>query len=125
MTGVQTCALPISDVTPGRDIAADNEGLEALKEARSRRANFNFDLVGIPVGADLYFLANADDAPEHHATVIDARRIQFGGEVMSLSAAAGQILASRGLSSTVAGTEYWYYESESLADRRRRLEEAD
>lgn len=111
-----------TDVTPGTDIVEDAESQRALNEARSRRENFNFGMVGIPVGTQLYFLANSDDSPAVTAIVTSNNRISLDGAETSLSGAAGRILRGRGMSSNVAGTEYWYFEGESLADRRRRME---
>ena len=110
------------NVTPTNDVVEDQESQRALTEARARRENFNFEMVGIPSGAQVYFLANSDDSPDAVARVVGRNRILFEGEETSLSGAAGRLLANRGLSSNVAGTEYWHFEGESLADRRRRME---
>ena len=108
--------LEIKDVTPKTDIVDSKEDLLALNKARNRRAVFNFKMVGIPVGAELYFSRNE----EIKATVKDNRTIIYNGEETSLSASAKKILKA---SNAVAGTDYWSYEGETLVERRHRMEE--
>ena len=112
------------DVTPGRDADLDPESVRALNEAREKRANFNFEMVKIEPGAELTFRTNTDEEPVAIATVQSRNRIMFEGHVMSLSAAAGVVLGRRGLSTNIAGTEYWEFKGETLADLRRRMEAA-
>ena len=50
------------DVTPATLAAEDEESRQAVEKSRSRRERFNFEMVGIPVGADVAFLGCA----EHH-----------------------------------------------------------
>ncbi|MBP7775162.1 MAG: GIY-YIG nuclease family protein [Candidatus Saccharimonas sp.] len=109
----------IEDITPGHDIVDSPEDQRALDEARQIRSRFNFDMVGIPLGATLYF--SRDETVT--AKVIGrtgSESIEFNGTPMSLSAAAQQAL---GYSNVVAGTDYWSYEGETLDERRRRMEE--
>ncbi len=108
--------------TPQGDVVEDAESQRALTDALKRRENFNFEMVGIAPETEIYFLTNAADSPENRAIVVSKNRIRFNGEEMSLSAAAGQLLKARGMASTVAGPEYWHFDGESLADRRRRFE---
>ena len=108
----------IENVTPKRDIVETKEDQEALDAARKIRSRFNFEMVKIPVGAELYFSRDENIK----AKVIDthtANSIEFNGKKTSLSRSAQKIL---GYQYGVAGTDYWMYEGETLDERRRRFE---
>lgn len=105
----------IENVTPGRDYVENSEDQQALNQARTRRAVFNFKMANIPVGAELSFVSDENIK----AKVIDNKLIEFGGETTSLSASAQKLL---GYPYQVQGTIYWLYEGETLDERRRRLE---
>ena len=111
------------DVTPGSDVVEDEESRRALEQSRARRGRFNFNMVGIPVGAEVYFRPDPGQEEPITAMVHSHNSILFEGEVVTLSRAAGDILERRGMARTVAGPEYWYFEDESLGDRRRRMED--
>lgn len=105
----------IENVTPGRDYVESQEDQQALNQARTRRAVFNFEMAKIPVGAELTYINDENI----HAKVVDKRLIEFNGEITSPSASAQQLL---GYDYQVQGTVYWMYEGETLDERRRRLE---
>ena len=105
----------LENVTPGKDYVETAEDQQALNQARTRRAVFNFKMANIPVGAELSY--TNDESIK--AKVIDNRLIEFEGEITSPSAAAQKLL---GYSYQVQGTVYWTYEGETLDERRRRLE---
>jgi len=108
----------IENITPKRDIVENKEDQEALDAARKIRSRFNFEMVKIPVGAELYFSRDENIK----AKVIDthaANSIEFNGKKTSLSRSAQKIL---GYQYGVAGTDYWMYDGETLDERRRRLE---
>lgn len=113
----------IADVTPGHPDETLSEDIrQDLEEARARRAAFNFTMVEVPIGAMLQFARDAAIT----ATVVDAKRVQFSGQAMSLSEAARLALAQKGMSwSAVQGPLYWQYEGETLDERRRRMEEGE
>lgn len=106
----------IENVTPQKDFVESEEDQQAINQARTRRERFNFNMVGIPAGAELYLYKDNNIK----ATVIDNRYINYEGSPMSLSAAAKEALD---LDYVVAGTACWMYEGETLDERRRRLEE--
>lgn len=108
----------IENVTLNRDIVETQEDQQALNKAKQRRAVFNFEMVGIPKGAELVFVS--DDNIK--GRVVDSRNIEFEGEVTSPSAAAQKI---RGTEYPLQGTIYWLYEGETLDERRRRMEGAE
>ena len=105
----------IENITPKKDFVESKEDQQALNQARTRRAIFNFKLVDIPVGAELIFSRGENIK----AKVIDNRLIEYNGEITSLSTSAQKIL---GYDYGVAGTDYWMYEGETLDERRRRFE---
>ena len=115
------------DVTPRDDVVEDEESRRALETAKKRRPSFNFDMVSIPIGATLHFKATDEDEGVRIITaqVRSRTKIAFEDEDTSLSGAAGKILERRGMATSVAGPQYWYYEGESLDDRRRRMERED
>ena len=111
------------DVTPEADVVEDEESRRALELARVRRGRFNFDMVGIAPGTEIYFRPEPTDVTPITARVYSNNRISFEDAVTTLSRAAGDVLERRGMARSVAGPEYWYYDGESLGDLRRRMEE--
>ncbi|MBU2573570.1 MAG: GIY-YIG nuclease family protein [Elusimicrobia bacterium] len=105
----------IENVTPKKDFVETPEDQQALNLARMRRATFNFQMVNIPVGAELVFSRDENIK----AKVINNRSIEYNGAVTSLSESARSILNN---DYPVAGTYYWKFEGETLDERRRRLE---
>lgn len=108
----------IENVTPKRDFVASKEDQQALNQARTRRAVFNFKVVDIPVGAELVYVNDESI----RAKVVDNKLVEVGGEVTSLSASAQKLL---GYPYKVQGTVYWMFEGETLDERRRRLESGE
>jgi len=105
----------IKNITPGHDYVESKEDQQALNQARTRRADFNFKMANIPVGAEICYVNDE----EIKAKVVDNKLIELNGEVSSLSALAQKLL---GYPYKVQGTIYWMYEGETLDERRRRLE---
>lgn len=108
----------IENVTPKKDFVETQEDQQALNQARTRRAVFNFKMASIPIGAELTYIN--DETIK--AKVIDNRQIEINGEIDSLSESARKLL---GYSYKVAGTLYWMYEGETLDERRRRFESGE
>ncbi|MFA5831402.1 MAG: GIY-YIG nuclease family protein [Candidatus Paceibacterota bacterium] len=106
----------IENVTPKTDFVETQEDQQALNQARTKRSKFNFEMVHIPVGAELSFVNDENIK----AKVIDDRFIEINGEVTRLSPSAQKLL---GYSNPVQGTIYWMFEGETLDERRRRMEE--
>jgi hypothetical protein len=110
--------IAIEDVTPSDDTATDDEGREALERLARRGTRFNFLEYGIPVGS---ILQHAQDQSITCA-VVDEQNVDFRGETVSISRAAGLANLERGGSSTsLAGTNYWLFHDETLASIRQRL----
>lgn len=107
----------IENVTPKKDFTETSEDQKALNQARSNRARFNFSMVDIPIGSEIYF--NGDENVK--AKIIDNRSIEYNGKITSLSDSAQKILGW----DSVAGTDYWMYDGETLNERRRRFESGE
>ena len=113
----------LEDVTPREDVQSlSEEARHDLEEARARRSAFNFTMVDVPIGATLTFTRD----PAITATVADSKRVEFNGQLASLSEAARLAFAQKGIHwSAVQGPLYWQYENETLDERRRRMEEGE
>lgn len=108
----------IENVTPKQDFVESIEDQQALNQARSRRSVFNFKMVEIPVGAEIYYV-NDENIKAKVISFKGQKTIEFEGEQTSPSAAAQKIL---GYPYQVQGTVYWMYKGETLDERRRRME---
>jgi len=112
----------IDDVTPTEDQFEDKEDEIAFQKETKVGQRFNFEMVGIPIGATLHFLSDENVT----CTVTSNTRVEFEGENHSLSSA-GLIAKNRmGFNwKTFAGPLNWKYEGEILFDRRARLESSE
>ena len=110
--------VAVAEVTPEPRHVQTENGKEVMERPPMRPA-FRFSLAQIPSGALIHWYND----PNITCEVVSDRRISFNGKETSLSAAAQEILESEW---SVAGPQYWMYQDETLADRRRRIEsEAD
>lgn len=112
----------IENITPKKDYVESAEDQKSLNEARKRRSRFNFGMVDIPVGAELYFSRDENIKAKVLDTSTTDSSVEVNGERTSLSRSAQKIL---GFDYGVAGTDYWMYEGETLDERRRRFEEGE
>lgn len=97
----------------------DREEQEALEKAKARRPRLKLDALGIKSG-DILTLSRDEVIV---ATVVEGGKVDFNGEVLSLSAAALKALHSLGYRTPAAsGPDYWKFEGELLDERRRRIE---
>jgi hypothetical protein len=107
-----------TEVTPGKvDIPKEEEqALEKAEEAeKKRRSRINLEAIGIKPGAVLT-LSRDEDV---HATVVGGNRVQYDGQIMSLSASAVAALKKLGYQSeAVSGSDYWMYEGKTLDEIR-------
>ncbi len=114
-------AISIGDfreVTPG-NTEIDSEEKQALEKAKARRPRIRLDAIGIGPGDTLTFSRDEKIT----ATVVDRDKVDFKGDVMSLSAAALKVLHDLGYSTpTASGSAYWKFNDELLDERRRRME---
>ena len=115
--------IEIEDVTPKDEFVENEDELVSLNNEKTRRSNFKFLSVGIPVGSILHFVRDEDVTVK----VVDDRNVEFEGEVTSLTQSS-RILLKRDHgwnSSSVTGPRYWVFENETLSERRLRLESED
>ncbi len=112
--------VEIENATPVSDYVEDQEEQQSLNKERSRRSNFTFSSVNIPVGSVLHFVRDETIV----AKVLDDKNVEFEGEVTSLSQSSVTILGRDfGWNSPkVQGPRYWVYENETLSERRTRME---
>lgn len=101
-------------VTPTGEQIEEEREAEETREA-SRKPPFRFSMVGLKPGDRVAFTGD----PEKIATVVDDRRVEYEGVTTSLSALAERLTGS---GHAMQGPLYFTYESETLADRRRRME---
>lgn len=111
------------EVTPKDDIAADEEGLEALNKPTKRRA-FTLYQAGLKAGDELSYSKDENIK----AIVTDAKKVMFEGKEESLSSSALKLLHRDGYNWRQAnGWTYWIYEDETIAERlnKRLISEAN
>ena len=105
------------EVTPKDDIAADEEGLEALNKPK-RRKSFTLYQAGLKDGDNLQYAKDSEITAE----VAGARKIIFEGSEESLSSSALKLLRRDGFNWQQAnGWVYWTFEDETIAERLNRL----
>lgn len=103
--------LHVEDATDAMsaELAVTNQSDAAAGEVfRSRRPNFNFVEMGIPIGSQLVFVAT-----DARVTVTGPKRVRLGDEEMSLTAATRKLLS---LDYAVAPGPYWQFNSRLLRD---------
>ena len=88
--------------------SVDAESLAAAEQLKKRRPNLNFQEMGIPVGSTLSSTHGAAAV-----TVVGPRRVCFGEEEMSLSAATAQVLQ---VDYPVAPGPHWTFNGKRLSD---------
>ena len=114
--------VELEDVTPlGQvDTSAGQEDTASVNRAAARAERFNFEMLGITVGAELVSVKGSDIT----CRVANQKpaRVEFQGETMSLSAAAQKVLNSTW---GVQGSQYWMYEGSTLQEIRERMESSE
>jgi hypothetical protein len=110
------------DVTPREDIAEDAEGIVALERTVAKRKSYSFADAHVSVGDVLVYARNENVT----ATVVAEKKIEFEGEIMSLSKAALSMLHRQGYKWQQAnGWAYWMKDGETLVERVNRFAEVD
>jgi hypothetical protein len=97
-----------AEVASGADAEVDEQSRAAAEQQIKRRPRFNFEDMGIPVGAVL-----KSTRDESSVVVVDDRQVRLGDEVLSLSAVTKTILQ---LDYYVAPGPYWTYNGKLLRD---------
>ena len=110
----------IDDVTPKEDIVEDEIDQRSLNNEKKTKDRFDFEMTKVPIGSVLSFVKD----PSITAIVVDKHKIEFNEEVTSLSKSALEIMKGMGYNwKTIQGTGFWTFESETLAERRTRIEQ--
>ena len=113
--------MELEDVTPRKVFVEVKEEKKALDRARRNRERFNFDIVNIPIGAELVFSKDKNIRAKVRESGGN-RSVEYEGKITNPSRAAQDAL---GVSYGVAGTDYWMYEGETLDERRKRIESGE
>ncbi len=102
------------------DEEVDAEGVarEIEEKKKERAIPFSFDLCHIPVGATLQFWRTATQETNITCTVVDSKKVEYEGEIYSLSALATKLANFKW---TVHGPCYFKYNGEWLNDIRDRI----
>lgn len=113
----------IKEVTPKSDVVVDISDIQALKVASGiadRRSRLSFQDLLIPTGSMLRFAKDENVT----CTVATNGKVEFEGQIMSISAAALIVVRRFGYNwSAVSGSDYWKFEDETLVARRLRFED--
>ena len=91
------------------DLDADisTEEKVARETMKKKRPAFNFERMGIPIGAKLTYKNNNNIEIE----VIEGNKVKYNNEIMSLSAVTQRLLPN-----ITHPTPYWIYEGETLSN---------
>lgn len=102
--------VPGKDVTPNKDVVDNKIDQEALDKSRNKN-RFHFASVGIEPGEILEFKKDKSII----AKVLENDKIEFRGQVMSLSPAALIVIHEMGYEWTkIAGPQFWCYKGKTL-----------
>lgn len=113
---IHGCTDKLMLVNPNEEeIKAEETAEEVKKESRTRSANFTFSEWEIPVGAVLEYYTDSAIT----CTVVDDRKVEYNGEIMSLTGVAKIIT---GKTSGIAGPRYFKYKGAWLWDIEGRKE---
>ena len=119
--------VEIENITPifvAENAEEQKEIAKAIEKNVKKRSRFNFAMVNIAVGEEIVFGKTDHEGNPIVATVANSTKINFRGEVTSLSKSADIILRELGYDwKQVAGTNYWQYQGQVLSDIRNRFED--
>ncbi|WP_043741733.1 GIY-YIG nuclease family protein [Novispirillum itersonii] len=107
------------DVTPKSDIVENLDDQGALDAARKRKSIFSFDVVNIPVNAELVSIFSDTEK----CVVSGRRKVIFRDKETSLSDAAMILAREHGYQwRTINGPMYWTYNGKTLPEIREEVE---
>lgn len=111
--------VEVEDATPQEDFIETNDDKKAIEKLEKKAERFNFKMVGIQPGAELYF----DKDENKKCVTIDSHKVLYNGEELNLSPAALKVLIELGYNwKSARGAAHWKYEGETLQARRERME---
>lgn len=106
--------IALEDVTPEVRAEADQVDVEAKASAeklkRSRRPPINYLECGIPVGSTLVYIGDGETT----CTVRDGRKVEYQGEVMSISKLTADLRNTPGR--PINGPAHWSFNGRLLGD---------
>lgn len=110
-----------NEVTPSEsDVVTDKEDRNAIQATRRRSENTNFGMLGIEPGSILVFSKD----PSRTCKVIDQKKVELDGEILSVSKSALRVLHELGFNwQTVNGWAYWSYKGKTLDEHILALEQ--
>ena len=104
--------MAVEDVTPAVQQEAERVDVEAKAAAdrfkKARKPPLNFLEVGVPIGSTLQFIDG-----EQVCSVADPRRVEFEGEVISMSRLAQRLT---GLDRALRGSAYFTFNGRKLSE---------
>ncbi len=100
-------------------IKEEKEAEIVEEESMGKRLAFSFLALDIKPGSELIFVK--DDTIR--VKVVDDRKVEYNGEIMSLSTLANQILLSKGFKGRHNGAKYFSYNGKTIWQIRLELEE--
>ena len=107
-----------NDVTPKEDIAEDDESIAALERTVAKRKAYRFSDAQVDIGDRLSY--SKDETVT--AVVVADKKIDFEGEIVSLSKAALTLLHREGYKWKQAnGWAYWMKDGDTLGERVERF----
>ena len=116
---IHGCIDKLTLVQPSdAEIDAECVAKEIVEERKARAVPFSFSLCNIPIGATLQFYRTATQETDIMCTVVDNKRVEYEGDIYSLSALAAKL---SNVSYAVHGPCYFKYNGEWLNDIRDRL----
>lgn len=116
---IHGCTDKLKLISPSEEeLEAEVVAQEIKEEKRERLAPFSFDMCNIPIGSTLQFWSTATKSTELTCTVIDNKKVEYEGQIYSLSALASKL---SNVKYPVHGPCYFKYNGEWLNDIRDRL----
>ena len=119
MAEIHGCRNKLKLIKPSEEAIEDESIAREIKEERKERAKpFSFEMCNIPIGATLQYWSSATQGSDITCTVIDNKKVEYEGEIYSLSSLASKLL---NVKYAVHGPCYFKYNGEWLNDIRDRL----
>ncbi len=113
---------PFKEVTPGKPYldAEEEKALEkAVQTDIKKRSAIKLDAIGIHPG-DILTLSRDESI---RALVVNGNKVEYEGQIMSLSAAALAALHKLGYTTPAAsGSDYWMHDGDTLDEIRIKME---
>ncbi len=114
MAEIHDCMDKLKLIRPNEVEAKEEELAQEIDtESHEKAENFSFTKCGIPFGAELEYCDN----PEMKCRVVNDRKVEYQGEILSLTALAKRL---SGKKYSIAGPRFFKHQGEWLNDIRER-----